>query len=276
MTPLYAYAVVPATLMGTTTPVRRPVPPPAGLNDAPVRIETESEVGAVVSALSDSDADPELIAACSADLAWLGERAAAHDRVVTWASDRGPAIPLPPFSLFRDAASVRRMLRERAPDLIATLGSIGAAREYTVRVFRIDSEMNAALASMSPAVADLEKRVAAATPGQRYLLERKLDGERETARTDVARRVAEEVLADLSRVAQRTAQGPLPQTPAAENGGAVLNASFLVAPDATQPFQAAVTRFIDRLGARGFRFEFTGPWPAYHFVGRGTVAHGDA
>ncbi len=260
MTALYAYAIVPATLATTDAP--------AGLDDAPVSVEAHGDVGAVISSLSGDDYDPEVIADRSADLAWLGERAAAHDRVMIWVSDHGPTIPLPPFSLFRDAAGVRRMLADRAPQLTATLRRIGQAREYTVRLFRIDAELTRSLATLSPAIAELEARVAAATPGQRYLLERKLDAERAAARNDVTHTAARDVLAALSALAQRVAQDPLPAplATAPSSGGAALNASFLIAPDKVRPFQEAVTALIDRLGTRGFRFEFTGPWPPYHFV----------
>jgi hypothetical protein len=262
---LYAYAIVPAAIATKAASTH----PPLGLSDAPVTIETEGEVGALVSALTDVEADPDQIAARSGDLSWLGDRAAAHDRVVTWASDQGPAIPLPPFSLFNDAESVRRMLHERAPQLSAIFKRLGNAREYTVRLFRVDDELGPALAKLSPAIAELEARLATAAPGQRYLLERKREKERAVAQRDVADRIVQEMLGNLSHLATATSVGPLPDTgaPAGGSGSAVLNASFLVAPDATRRFQTTIAGFVNRYGSSGFRVEFTGPWPAYHFVG---------
>ena len=47
----------------------------------------------------------------------------------------------------------------------------------------------------------------------------------------------------------------------------VLNAAFLVAPDRLNAFQQTLTSLVERHGAHGFRFDFTGPWPPYHFAG---------
>jgi hypothetical protein len=46
----------------------------------------------------------------------------------------------------------------------------------------------------------------------------------------------------------------------------VLNAAFLVAPDALPDFQRTLTAIVEARDGQGFRFDFTGPWPAYHFV----------
>jgi hypothetical protein len=47
----------------------------------------------------------------------------------------------------------------------------------------------------------------------------------------------------------------------------VLNAAFFVSPDMFQQFQRTLTSIIDREAGRGLRFDFTGPWPPYHFAG---------
>jgi len=46
----------------------------------------------------------------------------------------------------------------------------------------------------------------------------------------------------------------------------VLNAAFLVPPSALEAFQETLTAIVARHDQRGFRFDFTGPWPPYHFT----------
>jgi len=50
----------------------------------------------------------------------------------------------------------------------------------------------------------------------------------------------------------------------------VLNAAFLVSPVALEPFQRMLTELVERHGPHGLRFDFTGPWPPYHFVNEST------
>ena len=46
----------------------------------------------------------------------------------------------------------------------------------------------------------------------------------------------------------------------------VLNAAFLVPSAALEGFQKILTALVEQYDASGFRFDFTGPWPPYHFV----------
>jgi hypothetical protein len=52
-----------------------------------------------------------------------------------------------------------------------------------------------------------------------------------------------------------------------EQGRAILNASFLVDPSHLVEFQRALTGMVEKYEGSGFKFDFTGPWPPYHFVG---------
>jgi len=259
----YVYAVVPPTTAVSVAP--------AGIDDRSVGLVVDGDLAALVSGADASiygaNLDQQL-----ADVAWLAPRATAHDAVLTWASDLGAVVPLPLLSLFRSESAVRVMLTERRDELRALLARVGRGREYGVRIFRIDDELRRALGAFSPSVAALEAEVAGASPGQGYLLGRKLDA----ARKDEIRRVGAEVAAaaynELASHSLAATQDALPEANVGQAGAAVLNASFLVAHDRIDEFRAAVTSLVREHDRRGFRIEFTGPWPPYHFT-RG-AAHG--
>ena len=62
-------------------------------------------------------------------------------------------------------------------------------------------------------------------------------------------------------------RSPVNSGAAREQGRAILNASFLVAPARVVDFQRALTAMVNKYEPSGFKFDFTGPWPPYHFVG---------
>src|SRR5687767_9871785 len=142
---------------------------PAGLDDARIALEAEGEVAALVSRVDATMYGGPEMETRTGDIEWLGPRARAHDRVVTWASDTGAAVPLPMFTMFRDAAGVRTMLRERRTELVQSLARVRDHQEFGVRLFRIDEALTAHLAELSPRIAELERSAAAASPGQGYL-----------------------------------------------------------------------------------------------------------
>ncbi|MFI5229160.1 MAG: GvpL/GvpF family gas vesicle protein [Gemmatimonadales bacterium] len=264
----YVYGVVPssaATGAGSAAP-----PESAGLDEAPVEFEVEGHAAALVSVLRGPDYEPDAVETNGGDVDWVGPRAVAHDRVLTWASDRGPVVPMPMFSLFSGRDAVHAMLRDRAAALGDALARAARGREYALRVFRVDAEMLSAVARLSPKLRELAAAAAAAAPGQRYLLERKLDAARRGEMRGVTREVVESIVADLGRHAVETARPPIPRTEApdgASSGTMVLNAAFLIAPDSLAGFQKTLTNLVEEHGANGLRFDFTGPWPPYHFVG---------
>jgi len=261
----YVYGIVSSEMPETTLPV--------GLDESGVALERHDRIAALVSVLESDQYAPSALEMNSGDVEWLSPRAVAHDRVLTWASDHGAVVPLPMFSLFSGEDAVHRMLSDRSSQLVTTLERVGRGREYALRVYRVDAELLAATAALSPRLAALASTAAAASPGQRYLLERKLDGERKTEMRVVTQRIVEEIADALSPHAASVVRSPIPKAAegdAAARGTMVLNAAFLVAPTSLEAFQKTLTTLVERHGPHGLRFDFTGPWPPYHFVNETT------
>ncbi len=264
----YVYGIVPAELSSAALP--------QGIDDAGVSIEPRDGIAALVSVLDGSSYAADAVEASSGNVDWLSPRAVAHDLVLTWASDHGAVIPLPMFSMFSSRDAVCDMLRDRAPRLAETLVRVGAdgAREYALRVYRLDAELMESVTALSPRLSEMAATAAAASPGQRYLLERKLEGEKKIEMRDVGRRLVEEIFGALEGYARESVRSPIPRSSAADaaRGAMVLNAAFLVAANRLDDFKRALTAIVDRHASHGFRFDFTGPWPPYHFVGE--AGHG--
>jgi hypothetical protein len=247
---LYLYGIVP----------NAPTNPPKGLDGTAVSLVPVGDLSALVSELPDAEYDPATVEARLADIDWLSPRAIAHDGVVSWASDQGGVVPFPMWVLFKDRPSLEAGLTPRADEFHQALARVTPGREYSVRVFAFKDRV----AALSPAVAQLESEIEKATPGQRYLLERKLDSLRQNEAREVSASVSRSIHEDLSQQALGAITEPAPKAAAA----AILNAAYLVSREAPEPFQAKLTDLIHKFEPLGFRFEFTGPWPPYHFVGR--------
>jgi len=260
---LYVYGIVSSEMPETTLPV--------GLDDADVALERHDRIAALVSVLESDQYAPAALETNSGDVEWLSPRAVAHDRVLTWASDRGggAVVPLPMFSLFSGPQAVRAMLRERASQLASTLARVAKGREYALRVYRVDAELLAAVASLSPRLREMAKTAESASPGQRYLLERKLDGEKKVELRSLSQKIVEDIVNELRPQTLSVVRSPIPRVVEAESatrGTMVLNVAFLVAPEQFEALQRTLTSLVARHGTHGFRFDFTGPWPPYHFV----------
>jgi hypothetical protein len=241
---------------------------PRGVEGAVVVAVADGDLTALCTFVSGSEYTGEPIEARLGDVEWVGPRATAHDAVLTWASDHAEVVPFTMFTLFSGTDTVEAMLLQRRDSLLKTLERVRGAREYTLRVYQSTAPADGTARSESdPRIAELEKLAAEATPGQRYLLERKLERARREERSRSAATVAADVASTLAANSVDVARSQLPTTPDPDAGGrAVLDASFLVKLEKVDDLRAALGALVERYEPRGFRFEFTGPWPAYHFA----------
>jgi len=261
---------------GVVRPGMAVAPAPRGLDGALVMLEpapdtalaVEMPAAALVSRVDAAAYTPDVVEARVGDVEWVGPRAEAHDAVLTWASEQDDVVPFPMFTLYASAESLYGMLRERGAVLNALLQRVTHADEWSVRLFRLDDQMAAVLTAWSPAMAELERQAAAATPGQRYLLERKADERRGAELLRLSAEAASDSFAALAAHADAAVRDALPVARMRERqaGAAILDAAFLVHRDRGAGFRATVAELGRTLEPRGLRIELSGPWPPYHFV----------
>src|SRR3954469_11102868 len=108
---------------------------PSGIDGGKVNLISGGDVAALATSVGADDYSPERVETLTADVDWVSQRAMAHDRVLTWASDNGPVIPFPMWTLFRDSKAVKAMLSKRLSELQRTFDRIADGREFIVRVY---------------------------------------------------------------------------------------------------------------------------------------------
>lgn len=148
------------------------------------------------------------------------------------------------------------------------MSRISGSDEYSVRVFARPAEVRASLELLAPELGEARRALESAPPGQRYLLERKLEAQKKEMLRSAAETIAARVYEEMRAVAADSVLDSLPRSSAVAEAQAVLNAVFLVRRDEFETFRARVSDIVGAHRDRGFHFEFTGPWPAYHFVTR--------
>jgi hypothetical protein len=202
---------------------------------------------------------PALIERRLGDIGWVAARALAHEAVVEYAGRSGPVVPMKLFTLFTsDRRAVEHVERARR-QLTRVLRRVAGCREWGIRI-SVDDTRARALAR-----ARARRLAPTAGAGTRFLLARRGESAaRRTAAADVAgevgrlfRRLAAEARAARRRPGRDGAPGIL------------LEAAFLVPVRRTARFRARVREATRPLAARGGAVALTGPWPPYHFVGRG-------
>ena len=241
---------------------------PSGLDDAPIELVKSGDIAALASRMPMSAYGPDTIEQNTADVAWLSPRAMAHDRVLTWAQDHGGVIPMPMFSLWRSDMALGKSLTQRGKALGGVFKRVQNADEFGLRVYRRDDAMLATIHEQDQGMAKLRAAAQSASPGQRYLLERKYAEQGKQAVRDASAKNAKDIFAALKKLARDAISRPLAEKTKASATDAtlVLNGAFLVDRARVDAFREAVGAIVREHQPRGLAFDFTGPWPPYNFV----------
>ena len=235
--------------------------------DAPLEMLGTDDLCAVVSAVPLADYDEAALAARLADATWTAVRAMRHERVVEHFARRAGIVPLRFGTIYLARANVERMLVARGAELRAIVEALRGHEEWGVNVYCDRARLLTEIVSLSPRLRELTAQAARATPGQAYLLEKKVAALRaDEARADT-KRVAGEVERTLAEGCAAVARLRVLKDEASEHGDAVAKFAFLVARARFAEFRAAAERLADEHAPAGYKLELTGPWPAYNFAG---------
>jgi hypothetical protein len=231
-----------------------------------VREIAHGDVLALVSDVSLAEYDLESLRERFQDSLWLELLARGHQRVIEALSERYTLLPLKLCTLYTDEAHLHEALAANGAWVGAALDQVEGAREWGVKVYCDRSALSAWAIGELPQLRQLASTVSAASPGARYMLEKRLQRAAQQAVDDLRHKKVEAIgqrLAVAARAAQASALQPQQIHGHAEE--MALNGAYLVAETELARFRAALDDLVAEYCPCGFSFELTGPWPVYSF-----------
>ena len=240
----------------------------------PGAIEDESKLeaveaaglAAVVSAVPLESYGEGALAGRLADAAWTAVRALRHERVAEHFARRAAVAPLRFGAIYLRREGVERMLAERGAQLRAVLARLGGREEWGLNVYVERARLREGVTQLSARLRGLAARAEASAPGQAYLLRKKIEALRDDEARAETRRVAAEIEGRLGEACDGAVRLRVLKDEAAEQGELAARLAFLVRREGFAEFRAAAERLAAEYTPLGFRFELTGPWPAYNFA----------
>lgn len=254
---LYLYGFVPAGAAAPSESLR-------GVGEGVVELV---DLGACQAAVSRVPADvysPDALEPRLSDLAWVAEQGVAHERVVAWFVDHGQILPVRLFTLYSSPDALRQEAGARAAQLERELERLEGLREWDLKISYRAETLAEHAGEVSEAVRDLDRQIAEAQPGRRFLLEKKRADLVRTVVGDAARRLAAELLDAVRPDAVEVRLVPLPQAAAALP--VVLAAALLIRQDREERLQSEIAARAARLDGLGVHVQFSGPWAPYRFL----------
>jgi hypothetical protein len=260
LTPLiYLYGFVPAELNEAPRVL-------TGVSGTRVELFALDGINAVISEVDPAEFSQQHIEARLQDLTWVAARGAEHEAVVAWCVDQAQILPASLFTLYSSRAVLQRTAQEQEPLIKAELERLRDLREWDLKVSYNTEQLSAHAQQFSSTVREIEAEIAAASPGKRYLLERKRGEITKSEVSRVAREQANLLLADLRPLCAEAAVLPLPAS--RDQLPVVLHAALLVRRVAEADVIAMLHTKLDQYRDSGIEIAFSGPWAPYRFVQR--------
>ena len=244
------------------------------VDSLPAAIEGDSKLEWVVSgdlaALSSqvplASYSEERLAEHLSDASWTAARAMRHETIAEYVAKRAGVVPLRFGTIYLERAGIERMLSEQRRELRQILERLRGREEWGVNVFCDQSVLMSSITSVSPVLRELSERAAQASPGQSYLMQKKID----TLRVDEGRATLNRIIEQIEKTLGEQSDGAkrlrVLKVEATEYGELKAKFAFLVKRSEFEVFRDAAERLAQQHQSAGVRLELTGPWPAYNFT----------
>jgi len=235
-------------------------------SDVALELIAQEDLAAVVSPVPLSDYGEDALQQHLTEATWTAVRAMRHEKVVEHFSRRTSVVPLRFGTIYLERARVEQMLSERGAELRAIIERLRGREEWGLNIYSDRAKLLENIATLSPSLRELSESADAATPGQSYLIRKKIDTMRASVAREETKRVAAKVERELSKIGDDVRHLRVLRDEATEHGELAAKFAFLVDRNRFDEFRSAAERVAEDYTSAGFRLELTGPWPAYNFA----------
>jgi hypothetical protein len=201
------------------------------------------------------------------DATWTAIRAMRHEQVVEYFAKRTSTIPLRFATIYVDREGVETMLGQRSSQLQEILRRLEGKEEWGVNVFSDRAKLLENITNISPRLKEMGDAIRQATPGQAYLMQKKI----EALKTDEVKveitRLVNEIESRLIEKSEGATRLRILKVETTEHGELRAKFAFLVEKAKFGEFHDAAEAIAREMSDAGIRLELTGPWPAYNFSG---------
>jgi len=234
---------------------------------------THRELEAIVSKVSlEEFGSGEIQKKSQEDLGWIKEKAVAHEKVIEEAMRNKDnvlsVIPMRFGTIFKEKTSLEEALNKDYAKIKEVLERIRGKKEWSVKIYLKDRQkFEQAVKEKNEVIKEKEKEIASLPEGMAFFMEEEL---KEVISKEMDRELKNIVDVPFESLKKKTADSIRNKILEKELTGRrepmVLNAAYLIAEEKIEDFKKEIEDLNQKMQAKGFCLEYSGPWPAYNFT----------
>jgi Gas vesicle synthesis protein GvpL/GvpF len=234
--------------------------------DAALEMITQNNLAAVASPVPLSEYGEDELPRHLTDATWTAIRAMRHERVAEHFARRVSIVPLRFGTIYTKRERVEQMLAERSAELMAIIERLQGREEWGLNLYFDRAKFLEKIISLSPRLREMAGQAETASPGQAYLMRKKIESLRETEARAELQRLILKIEKELGSVGPGVKRLRVLKDEATERGELAAKFAILVERKGFDRFHAVAERLAEELTDAGLQVELTGPWPAYNFA----------
>jgi hypothetical protein len=224
------------------------------------------QICALVSEVPASEYNEQTLNCRLEDLQWLIPRASCHEGIVRYAAAFHPVIPVRFGTIYTSRESVREMLSRGLNEFGAFLDYISDKQEWGIKVYTDEDTARKAVETTDELLEQLDKQIAAASPGKAHLLQKKRASLIRQQSLSLLNHLSESIYQELLLWAVEGRRNKLLSKSATGKADEMLlNAVFLLNTQEVKTFKEKVDAIATSHERDALSFELSGPWPCYNF-----------
>ncbi|MFH1565250.1 MAG: GvpL/GvpF family gas vesicle protein [bacterium] len=256
-----------------------------GIDGGDVLALPYKDLEAVVSEVSLEDFGAEEIQKkAQEDLGWIKGKAQVHEQVIEKAMDyhfspfplgKSPlenkglkaAIPMKFGTIFKTREKLRQVLKKHYFQFKENLKNLHKKQEWAVKIYLDRGIFQDWIKKSSSVVQDKEQEIASLPEGTAYFMQKQIDEAVSKESDNALKEYIDIFFEELKKYTHAGTRGKILAKELTEKlWPMVLNAIFLVSEEMLEDFVKKVNKLNKEYKSKGFRFEYSGPWPAYNFI----------
>jgi Gas vesicle synthesis protein GvpL/GvpF len=190
----------------------------------------------------------------------VAEKVRAHEQVLERAAREAPVLPLRFGTIYRSLDGLRELLTRDRGQLASTLEELRGKQEWGVTSVIDRERLGQAVHATDPRATQLAEAAEGKPTGTAYLGRKRLERHVGARADELATRLSAAAHERFAAVAHR----------AVREGSTQLKGAYLVEESRDDEFRRVLEEVGREYEPFGIRFELTGPWPPYSFVGEQT------
>lgn len=200
------------------------------------------------------------------DMEWLQEKAFHHHEMMIALNERYNVIPMKFCTIFANEDSLRETIENNEEKLLDSFARIDGNEEWNLKIYCDDDELKKHVTDHNSNIEAKKQEISQLSPGRQYFEKRKIEKLIDQEMENEKNKTCQEVHDQLTRFSLHdTVKKNWNKDVTGRVDNMCWNSVYLVPAAQTDRFIEKMNELKEPLAEQGWKFEASGPWPAYHF-----------